>query len=111
MKLSKHIWIAAGAMLAAAPALGEDEGEGTQKIGVLGGDFSDPAISVVRGESCAGMLKYLRGSKEKYRIVNASGVTGPPGVIYVLENPGGDIAVLKCGTACGHEGEEGEEET
>lgn len=105
MNIRTYIWITATGLLAASPVFAE--GEGTQRIGVLGGDFSDRAISVARGESCAEVLKYLRGAPEHYRVINVSGVTGPPGVIYLMENPKGEIAVLKCGTACGHEGEEG----
>mgnify|MGYP003574165349 FL=1 len=80
--------------------LAEDEAESRFKVQAW--DFSDLSQVVAKGVPCAEFLAYLMGPGEKYKLLNTSGVVGPPGIIYTLQNHRGDIGILKCGTAGGH---------
>ena len=86
------------------------EGEEENGIKIAAWDFSDLSQHVVKGQPCAELLAYLMGPSEKYKLLNATAIMGPPGIVYTLQNNRGDIGILKCGTAGGHEGGGGHEE-
>jgi len=69
---------------------------------VLAWDFSDRQLSTMKGDSCAQFLTYLKNSTERYKLVSVTGVVGPPGVVYTLENNRQKFVILKCGTVGGH---------
>lgn len=55
------------------------------------------------GEPCAPYVSSLIGGG-KYEIFAATGVQGPPGVVYTLKQKNGkSIALLKCGLAGAHD--------
>jgi len=77
--------------------------EGDPLIMVQAWSFSDSDLTTTKGESCSSFLAYLLGPSEKYKMLDVTGVAGPPGVVYTLQNNNGEIAVMKCGTAGGHD--------
>lgn len=81
--------------------LAEGEEESTFKVQAW--DFSDRGLNADKGIPCAEFLSYLLDSKgENYSLLAMTGVQGPPGVVYLLKDNKGHIAVLKCGTAGSH---------
>lgn len=72
-------------------------------------DFSDSqlAASASSGDSCAAWLKYLRSPQERYTLQSATGMQGPPGVVYTLISTAGEVAILKCGTTGSHDHADG----
>lgn len=83
----------------------EDTHHGEKTIKIQAWSFSDPALDATKGDPCGEFLSFLKGSEEKYVLLDTTGIQGPPGVVYTLENHKGEIAILKCGTAggCSHD--------
>jgi hypothetical protein len=80
----------------------DDHGDKTFHVQAL--DLTDSSLGVAQGDPCADALATLMGTgrNEKYTLLEATGVQGPPGVAYTLVNYSGHIAILKCGTSgCG----------
>ncbi|MDT8319763.1 MAG: hypothetical protein RQ826_04480 [Xanthomonadales bacterium] len=105
------IFLTAFFMLLPVMAMADEHEEKTIKVQTW--DFSDPFLVAEKGDPCAEFLSYLMGSYEKYKMLGMTGIKGPPGVVYTLENQKGDIAILKCGTAggcSGHDEDEGHDE-
>lgn len=96
------IFLTAFFMLLPVIATADEQKEKTFKIQAW--DFSDPLLATEKGDPCAEFLAYLMGAYEKYKMLGMTGIKGPPGVVYTLENQKGDIAILKCGTAGGCSG-------
>ena len=93
--------------LCVAPAMAaEDHGPGLKPFNAQAGSFSDPAVAAENGESCAQYLKVML-EDESYKLLDVTGVQGPPGVVYTLQNHKGEIAIIKCRAGgCDH-GDEG----
>lgn len=89
-------------LLAAGVASASEE---MKTLRLWASDFTNPelAASANGGDSCAAWLKYLRSPQERYTIQGATGMQGPPGVVYTLNNTVGDVALLKCGTTGSHD--------
>ena len=96
-----------GLALFATPAMAEDEhGAGLKPFNVQAGSFSDAAVKAENGESCANYLEVML-EDENYKLLHVTGVQGPPGVVYTLQNNKGEIAIVKCRAGgCDH-GDEG----
>ena len=77
---------------------------GNKTVHVQAWDLTDSGIDVEKGAPCAEVLATLmgQGRNQKYELLEATGVQGPPGVAYTLINYSGQVAVVKCGTSgCG----------
>lgn len=71
---------------------------------------SDPSLTLSDSSNCAAAIKSL-SQYEQYRIIASNAIQGPPGVVFTLQGPRGEVVLLKC--AHGHEpggcsGESGE---
>jgi len=75
--------------------------EGNPNLKVQGWDFSDRELVTAKGEPCADLMVYLTGAEERYKLLGITGIPGPPGVVYTLQNNKGDYAIIKCGVAGG----------
>jgi hypothetical protein len=98
------------ALCAFAPAMAaddhDDHGAGLKPFNAQAGSFSDGAVAAESGESCAQYLKVMMDD-ESYKLLGITGVQGPPGVVYTLQNHKGEIAIVKCRAGgCDH-GDEG----
>lgn len=93
------------AVLVSGPALPQDE---EKSIVVQASSFTDSSVLLVPGEECAVALQYLKRDL-KYQLIAATGVQGPPGTVYTLEDPKREIAIVKCGRGgdCGETHDEG----
>lgn len=88
----------------------DDHGDKTFHVQAL--DLTDSSLDVAQGDPCADVLATLMGTgrNEKYALLEATGVQGPPGVTYTLINYSGQIAIVKCGTSgCGSHEDGGHE--
>ena len=98
-----------GMALCMAPAVASEDGghgPGLKPFNAQAGSFSDGAVAADSGESCAQYLKVLMDD-ESYKLLGITGVQGPPGVVYTLQNHKGEIAIVKCRAGgCDH-GDEG----
>jgi len=73
------------------------------------GVLADAGFEPLKGAPCAEVLATLmgQGKNQKYALLEATGVQGPPGVAYTLINYSGQIAIVKCGTSGCGSGEHG----
>mgnify|MGYP003571924183 FL=1 len=83
---------------------------GNKTFHVQAWDFTDSNLlagsnlDMEKGVPCADVLAILmgQGRTQKYELLEATGVQGPPGVTYTLINYSGQVAIVKCGTSgCG----------
>lgn len=86
------------------------EDHGNKTFHVQAWDYTDSSLlagsglDMDKGVPCAEVLAILmgQGRNQKYELLEATGVQGPPGVTYTLINYSGQVAIVKCGTAgCG----------
>ncbi len=91
------------AVAACAGASAQHDGE-DQSIVVQAASFSDSTMAAATGMECAVFLRYLQ-DVEKYQLKSTTGVQGPPGVVYTLENNKSEVAIVKCGRGGGCSGE------
>jgi hypothetical protein len=112
MKTLMKLTAMLGLTLCVAPAMAADDGHddhgaGLKPFNAQAGSFSDAAVAAESGESCAQYLKVMMDD-ETYKLLGITGVQGPPGVVYTLQNHKGEIAIVKCRTGgCDHDTEEG----
>ena len=99
MKMLMKLLPALGLAMFISPAMADEHGGGLIGFNVQAGSFSDSAVRANGSESCAHYLKVLLGS-EKYKLLDVTGVQGPPGVVYTLQNQKGEIAIVKCRIVC-----------
>lgn len=102
--MTKGLAMLAMALCTAPVIAGEDgHGGGLKSFNLQAGSFSDSAVLAVKGESCAHFLNVLL-EDESYKLLDVTGVQGPPGVVYTLQNHKGEIAIIKCRAGgCDHE--------
>jgi len=88
---------------------------GNKTFHVQAWDITDPDLlagfdeKMEKGAPCAEVLGILmgQGRNQKYELLEATGVQGPPGVTYTLINYSGQVAIVKCGTSGCGSGEDG----
>jgi hypothetical protein len=112
MKTLMKLTVMLGMTLCMAPAMASEDGgdgghgPGLKPFNAQAGSFSDGAVAAESGESCAQYLKVMMDD-ESYKLLGITGVQGPPGVVYTLQNHKGEIAIVKCRAGgCDH-GDEG----
>jgi len=103
----KTIFTLLTALLLLLPNTVMAEEEEDHGLKVIAWDFSNLSQPVMKGDPCAELLAWLMGPRKNYRLLNTSAIVGPPGVVYTLQDNRGEIGILKCGTAGGHEPGEG----
>lgn len=95
----------AGLLLALQPVVMAQE-EGPGELAVQAFSTSDPSL-LLPNANCATTIKELQ-LYEQYRLVTAANLQGPPGVLFMLQGPGKNVVLLKCGTSGAHDGCEDE---
>jgi len=93
-----RIAICAAMLVLPAAAAGAEEEDPVIKVQAW--SFSDLELTAAKGMFCSDLLM---GPVEKYKLLDVTGIPGPPGAVYTLQNNGGEIAIVKCGVAGAHD--------